>query len=127
MISLRRITPRITTILVLALLATAAGCSGNRASARASRNVSVVIENTTPSFLTIFAVPRSGTRVRVGEAAANQTTTLRFSPVLTGPYRLVAQQLSGVEMVSNDVSIDPGVTIQWNLSSNIAIQVDGPA
>ena len=113
-----------TVAITLAILCSAAGCAQQvRGPASQERDVTVVVENTTTSFLTIWAVPRSGVRVRVGEAAANQTSTLKFSPVITGTYRLVAEQLSGGQMASNDVSINAGETVRWNLTSNLAIVV----
>jgi heme/copper-type cytochrome/quinol oxidase subunit 2 len=121
MIGPNRQTTRTLAVLTLAILFTVAGCARQtRAPASQDRSVTVVVENTTISFLTIWAVPRTGLKVRVGEAPPNQTTTLQFTPVLTGPYRLVAEQLSGAQMASNDVFLNPGETVHWDLTSNIA-------
>jgi hypothetical protein len=115
-----KIVPPAPRLLVLVLIAALAGCASNARGSR-TNTVNVMVENSTVSFITVWAVPQNGTRVRVGDVPANQTVTLSFSPVLPGPYIFVAEQLSGSRIAaSNPVSPLAGETVRWNLTSNIA-------
>jgi hypothetical protein len=97
-----------------------AGCASS-ARGSGTNTVNVTVENSTVAFVTVWALPQNGIRIRVGDVPANQTATLSFSPVQPGPYVFVAEQLSGSPIAaSNPVSPRGGETVRWNLTSNIA-------
>jgi hypothetical protein len=100
----------------------AAGCapSGVRTSGE-NQTVNVQVENTTTSFLTVWAVSSGGNRQRVGDVAANRTATFQFNPMISVTFSLVAEQISGTPLAtSNPVTPRPGETVRWSLRSNIA-------
>jgi hypothetical protein len=99
-----------------------AGCAprSNRP-ADSSNSVNVLVENSTTSFVTVWAMSSGGGRQRVGDVPANRTVTLQFRPMISYTYNLVAEQISGTPIaVSNPVTPRPGETIRWSLRSNIA-------
>jgi hypothetical protein len=104
----------------LALAAAAAGCArGARPSAGASTDPAVVIfSNQSLQEADVYAVPRSGTRVRIGTVQAGRTDTLTVggSALAGGAVTIVASLLAvGSAPRTGPVTLLPGDRIAVTL------------
>ena len=108
--------------LMLVLVAVGvAACASTSAGGEGSTTLVVNNDLIPPSVLTIYAVPETGIRTRVGTVASSETVSLNFNPSGAGlQYRFLAETVGGNDIVSNPVTFSRGATIRWDLSANIA-------
>lgn len=80
--------------------------------------ITVVNDLVPPATITIYAVPETGSRRRLGTVTPNGRQTFTFSPVdVAGEYRLVAEHVGGGSTSSNPVVLSGVSTLNWSLSS----------
>lgn len=108
-------------VLMVSACATRSGDNGAEGGQGAS--ITIVVDNNLPAAgsLSIYAVPDVGGRRAVGHIGAAQTARLSFPATNPASYRFLAEGLGGARIVSNPVSLRPGETVHWDLSSNVAI------
>jgi hypothetical protein len=113
---------------VVALSACASSGTGGGAGDAAAGGdaVAVTVNNdlVPPSTLTVWMVPETGARRRLGSLTPNATQTFNFSPgVRAMEHRLVAESTGGSDVTSNPFVLDAVSGLRWNVSSpNVSIQ-----
>lgn len=111
-------------------LALSACASGSGASTDDASAIDVVVDNNlVPSTqVTVWAIPETGTQIRLGNVAPGQQGTLRYTPRTNAlSYRLRAQTTAGRDIFSNPINLVGANQVSWNLQTNIAIVADAPA
>ncbi|HEX2166665.1 MAG TPA: hypothetical protein VHG09_05445 [Longimicrobiales bacterium] len=108
------------------LLASACASSGTTADGTETVDpdaVAVTVNNDLipPSSVTVWIVPESGSRRRLGTLSPNGQETFSFSPTGVGEYRLLAEHLAGGSTVSNPFVLSDARTLTWRLSSSVVL------
>lgn len=121
--------PRAPLFRLLSLLAVLAlsACAG-RAGAEAAEmtvpegHAMIRVQNNTipPTTLTVWAVPETGARTRLGVLRPSATETFHFEPIGAGTrYRLVAETTAGADLVSREFSLTGTAGVLWDVNANI--------
>ncbi|MGH7501032.1 MAG: hypothetical protein ACREL7_04670 [Longimicrobiales bacterium] len=127
-------TTRSAVTIPIAAIVLAACASGGTGSAEAAGEVSagavaVQINNdlVPPAVLTLWIVPETGARRRLGTVNPNGQATFSFSPTVRAmEHRLVAEVTGGNGQTSNPFSFDAVSSILWNVSSpNVRVNRGG--
>ena len=100
--------------------ASGGGGGGGEAEAPASGDqVRVVVDNDMipPSNITVYMVPESGARRRLGTISGSQRSTFRYSPTMrTMNFRLVAEVVGENDRRSEEFNLVNVTGIEWALS-----------
>jgi hypothetical protein len=104
----------------------ACASSGTGGGAGGGDAVAVTVNNdlVPPSTITVWMVPETGARRRLGTLTPNGTQTFNFSPgVRAMEHRLVAETTGGSDVTSNPFVLDAVSGVRWNVSSpNVTTQ-----
>lgn len=108
---------------LIAIMLIAAGACASTGSTEGNQ-VTVHIENNAAaqSQMTLYAVPETGVRTVLGSIDPNETKTMTFTAT-SMRYQLVADPLTGADIVSRPFTATPGDVLRWNLSTNMVVPV----
>ena len=71
-----------------------------------------------PTTVTVWVVPETGSRRRLGTISPNGQQTFNFDPGITSmEYRLVAEASDSEDRSSNPFVLEGAQTVQWSVSS----------
>jgi hypothetical protein len=117
--------------LTVALAACASsGTSGGEGAGGASGDavtVRIVNDLVPPATITVWMVPETGARRRLGTVTPNGEETLSFAPgIRSMEHRLVAEATGGSDRTSNPFTLTGVAGLRWNVSSpNVSIDMGG--
>jgi len=73
-----------------------------------------------PTTITVWIVPETGSRRRLGTVSPNGRQTFRFNPgIASMDHRLLAQVSGGQNRTSNPFVLNGVTAVQWNVSSDL--------
>lgn len=115
--------PPVRAITALFLGLTLAACSGNPDPGTFDGGDSAVVvvdaSGTFTSNMSVYMVPETGVRERLGIVTGDETERFTVSNVVwSDRFRLVGEAADGDEIVSNPFSIAPGQTVTWDVDLN---------
>lgn len=104
----------------------AAGCASSGSTAEGTdavdpNAVAVTVNNdlVPPASITVWMVPETGSRRRLGTISPNGQDTFSFSPTSAGEYRILAEHVGGGSTTSNPVVLNGVRTLTWSLSNSV--------
>ena len=105
-------------VVSLGMMGCAATTAGNDGAAGAGDGIAIVINNDRipPSSATVYVVPESGGRQRLGTVNGGARQTFNYRPIsLSGDYRLVAEMVGASDVSSNPFNFVGGITrVEWS-------------
>jgi hypothetical protein len=103
-------------VIAMGVTACAPGTTGNGGGESSGDGIPVVIENdiSPPSSITVFIVPETGNRQRLGSMQGNSRQTFSYSPrVRDLEYFLLAEVVGGSNVRSNQFNLTGVTQIEW--------------
>lgn len=97
------------------------GGGGDMAEPAAGGGVAIEIDNDTapPSSITVYIVPESGGRARLGDVNANQVRTFNYSPPSPGmQFNLRAEIVGGGARGSQSFNLVGATAVEWQVSQS---------
>lgn len=113
---------RLLSLLAVLALAGCAGRAGAEAGPAPEGHAMVRVQNNAipPTTLTVWAVPETGVRTRLGVVRPSATETFHFEPIGAGTrYRLLAETTAGTDLASQEFSLSGTAGVVWDISANI--------
>lgn len=107
--------------LALAACSSAGGGGGETGMPSAGGNgvaIQVMNDVVPPTSVTVWIVPETGSRRRLGTISPNGQQTFNFNPTLTSmEHRLVAEATGGDDRSSNPFILEGVQSVQWSVST----------
>lgn len=105
-------------VISLGVIGCAAGAGGNEAMGEPGDGIAIVVNNDRipPSSATVYIVPDTGGRQRLGIVNGGARQTFSYRPAsLSGEYRLVAEMVGASDVSSNPFNFLGGATrVEWS-------------
>ena len=116
-------------ILTLSACATSGTAGGGEGAAVAGDAVAVRVNNDVvpPTTITVWMVPETGARRRLGTVTPNGQETFSFAPgIRSMEHRLMAETTEGGDRTTNPFTLVAVSGVRWNVSSpNVGLDRGG--